>query len=131
MMFRLVHVQSLVNAIVEERTGLYFLLKLTAVDKVWVKQHSPSSDRYQLPVLLLASDLSGSDAYQRPVLIIIPAAAGGKIKVIVILHEDAVNRIVVEAVPDRRYFRIVDDGYQRMRIGLTQIAAVIGSFLYL
>ena len=78
-----------------------------------------------LAVVLLAAYLPGSHADDRTLLVIILAAAVCQVNLRLVVEEDAVNAVIVEAVANGRHLGIVDDTDQGVLLGAPDIAGIV------
>ena len=104
------HVQGFVDAVIEE--GI------------------PARQHHLLAVVLLAAYLPGSHTDDRTLLVIILATAVCQVYLRLIVEEDAVHAVIVEAVAHWRHFGIVDDADQRVLLFASEVAAVVVDVSY-
>ena len=119
------HVQGFVDAVIEEGIFLDAPFQREAVQQVGVEQECPARQHHPLAVVLLATHLSGSHADDRPFLVIILAASVCQVYLRLIVEEDAVHAVIVQAVAHGRHLGIVDDADQRVLLFASNVAAVV------
>ena len=124
------HVQGFVDAVIEEGIFLDAPFQREAVQQVGVEQECPARQHHLLAVVLLAAYLPGSHTDDRTLLVIILATAVCQVYLRLIVEEDAVHAVIVEAVAHWRHFGIVDDADQRVLLFASEVAAVVVDVSY-
>ena len=119
------HVQGFVDAVIEEGIFLDAPFQRETVQQVGVEQERPARQHHLLAVVLLAANLPGSYADDRPFLVIILAAAVCQVYLRLVMEEDAVHAIIVQAVAYGRHLCIVDDADQRVLLLAAEVAGVV------
>ena len=90
-----------------------------------MEQKRPARQHHPFAVVLLAANLSGSHADDRPLLVIILAAAVCQVYVGLVVEENAVYAIIVQAVAHGRHFIIVDDADQRVLLCASHVTGIV------
>ena len=119
------HVQGFVDAVIEEGIFLDTPFQREAVQQVGMEQERPARQHHPLAVVLLAAYLPGSHADDRTLLVIILAAAVCQVYLRLIVEEDAVHAVIVQAVAHGRHLGIVDDADQRVLLFASNVAGIV------
>ena len=119
------HVQGLVDTVIEEGILPDALFKREAVQQVRVEKQRPARQHHLLPIVLLAAHLSWSHADDRTLLVIILAAAVCQVYLRLIVEEDAVHAVIIQAVTHGRHLGIVNDADQRMLLFASNVAGIV------
>ena len=125
------HVQGLVDTVIEERILPDAFFKREAVQQVRVEKQCPARQHHLLPIVLLAAHLSGSHADYRTLLVIILAAAVCQVYLRLIVEEDAVHTVIIQAVAHGRHPGIVDDADQRVLLCASHVTGIVIDIPYL
>ena len=124
------HVEGFVDTVIEEGIFLDAFFQWETVQQVGVKQECPARQHHLLAIVLLTANLSGSYADDSPLLVIILAAAVCQIYLRLIVEEDAVHTVIVQAVTHGRHLGIVDDADHGMLLLATDIAGIVVDIPY-
>ena len=119
------HVQGFVDAVIEEGVFLDTFFQWEAVQQVGVEQECPARQHHPFAVVLLAAYLPGSHADDRTLLVIIFATTVCQVYLRLVVEEDAVHAVIVQAVTHGRHLGIVDDADQRVLLFASDVAAVV------
>ena len=103
------HVQGLVDTVIEEGILPDALFKREAVQQVRVEKQRPARQHHLLPI----------------VLVIILAAAVCQVYLRLIVEEDAVHTVIIQAVAHGRHLGIVNDADQRMLLYASNVAGIV------
>ena len=106
------------------------LLQCRALQQIGVEEQGPSRQVDQLTVVLLSPYLSGSHANDGSFLVVVFAATVGQVDVRLVVKEDAIHTIVVQAMAYGRHFCIVNDADQRMCVRVSHPLAIVSYIPY-
>ena len=106
------------------------LLQCRALQQIGMEEQGPSRQLDQLAVVFLSSYLSGSHTNDGSFLVVVFSATVGQVDVRLVVKEDAIHAIVVQAMAHGRHFCIVDDADQRMRVRVSHPLAIVAYIPY-